>query len=95
MIDELATVGDEAEARPSADADGEPRKRRRRGRRGGRRNRREGEDGVEKAPSPAGEDGLTPAQAEAVGDELLAQAEVAEAKIEAEPAAAPINEETS
>ncbi|PPJ40778.1 hypothetical protein, partial [Pseudoxanthomonas sp. KAs_5_3] len=58
---------EENPGRPSGEAagDDEPRKRRRRGRRGGRRNRRDGEDGV-RAPSPAGEDGLTEAQTEAV-----------------------------
>lgn len=76
--------GDEEEnpARPSGEgqAEGEPRKRRRRGRRGGRRNRRDGEEGVEKAPSPAGEDGLTVAETTAVAEELLAQDEIAAAE---------------
>ena len=70
---------DENSARPSSEAgDGEPRKRRRRGRRGGRRNRREFEDG-DKAPSPAGTEDLTPADVEAVADELLAQEAIAAA----------------
>ncbi|MDB5473041.1 MAG: ribonuclease, partial [Devosia sp.] len=73
---------DEASVRPqsesAADADG--RKRRRRGRRGGRRNRREGEEAVvETAPSPAGEEGLSPEASDVVADELLAQDAVAPA----------------
>ena len=70
---------DENAARPSGEArsDEEPRKRRRRGRRGGRRNRRDGDEGAEKAPSPAGEDGLSPAEAEAVAETLLAQDQIA------------------
>ncbi|WP_375451038.1 ribonuclease E/G [uncultured Devosia sp.] len=64
---------DENVARPTdTSAEGE-RKRRRRGRRGGRRNRREDMEGGDKAPSPAGEDGLEPAEAEAVAEVLLAQ----------------------
>ncbi|MDB5529165.1 MAG: rne [Devosia sp.] len=76
--DESEDDGDEEEnsARPTdaaeTAAEGE-RKRRRRGRRGGRRNRRDELDGVEKAPSPAGETGLAPDQAEAVAEVLLAQ----------------------
>jgi ribonuclease E len=77
---------DENSARPSGETQGdeEPRKRRRRGRRGGRRNRRDGDEGVEKAPSPAGEDGLTVAETSAVAGELLAQDEI----VAAEPAVA-------
>jgi ribonuclease E len=70
---------EENSARPSdsaaTTAEGE-RKRRRRGRRGGRRNRRDELDGGEKAPSPAGETGLSPVQAEAVAEVLLAQDEI-------------------
>ena len=75
---------DENGARPSGEANGddEPRKRRRRGRRGGRRNRRDGEEGT-RAPSPAGEDGLSEVQAEVVAETLLAQ----DAIVAAEPAA--------
>ncbi len=81
--------GDEEEnsARPSGEARGdeEPRKRRRRGRRGGRRNRRDGdENGAEKAPSPAGDVGLTVSETSAVAGELLAQDEI----VAAEPAVA-------
>jgi ribonuclease E len=81
--------GDEEEnsARPSGEGQGddEPRKRRRRGRRGGRRNRRDGEEGgVEKAPSPAGEDGLTVAETSRVAEDLLAQDQI----VAAEPAIA-------
>jgi ribonuclease E len=81
--------GDDAEnpARPSGESQGdeEPRKRRRRGRRGGRRNRRDGdENGVEKAPSPAGDVGLTVSETSAVVGELLAQDEI----VAAEPAIA-------
>ncbi|MET3897022.1 ribonuclease E [Devosia sp. UYZn731] len=76
--DESEEEGDEDEnsARPDdaadAAAEGE-RKRRRRGRRGGRRNRRDELDGAERAPSPAGETGLAPDQAETVAEVLLAQ----------------------
>ncbi|MEO8683879.1 MAG: ribonuclease E/G, partial [Devosia sp.] len=70
---------EENSARPTdadaATAEGE-RKRRRRGRRGGRRNRRDELEGGEKAPSPAGETGLSPVQAEAVAEVLLAQDEI-------------------
>jgi ribonuclease E len=73
--------GDETSPRPTGEgqSDGETRKRRRRGRRGGRRNRREGEEGAERAPSPVGEDGLTPAAASEVAEALLAQDEVTSA----------------
>ncbi|MCR6637174.1 ribonuclease E/G [Devosia sp.] len=68
----------EGEDAPTADADGETRRRRRRGRRGGRRNRRdqEGEvaaDGGEAAAPAAGD-----AEQVAVVEAVLAQAEVAE-----------------
>ncbi|WP_332701691.1 Rne/Rng family ribonuclease [Devosia sp.] len=77
---------DENAARPSSDAgsDDEPRKRRRRGRRGGRRNRRDGEDGIERASSPAGEDGLSATEVETAAESLPVQDEIATA----EPAAA-------
>ncbi|MDB5615743.1 MAG: rne [Devosia sp.] len=81
--DEADEEGDEENpARPSGEDAGndETRKRRRRGRRGGRRNRRDGEDGV-RVPSPAGEDGLTEAQTDAVASNLLAQ----DAIVAAEP----------
>jgi len=69
--------GDENDARPEAAGDDEPRKRRRRGRRGGRRNRRDGEgENGERAPSPAGDAGLTPAEANVVAETLLAQDEI-------------------
>jgi ribonuclease E len=82
---------DDVSARPNGDAlsDDEPRKRRRRGRRGGRRNRRDGEEGTERAPVPASQEGLTPAETEAVAETLLAQDEIAAAETEpAEPAPA-------
>ncbi|HEY0032189.1 MAG TPA: ribonuclease E/G, partial [Devosia sp.] len=61
-------------------ADAEGRKRRRRGRRGGRRNRRDGEEGfVDKSPAPSDVAPLSPAVAEFVADELLAQEAVAAA----------------
>ncbi|SEQ39500.1 RNAse E [Devosia sp. YR412] len=82
---------EENPGRPSGEAagDDEPRKRRRRGRRGGRRNRRDGEDGV-RAPSPAGEDGLTEAQTEAVASDLLAQDAIQAAEPAIAEAAAPV-----
>ena len=68
----------EGEDAPTADADGETRRRRRRGRRGGRRNRRdqEGEVAAEggEAAAPAAGD----AEQVAVVEAVLAQAEVAE-----------------
>ena len=74
---------DENSARPSDEAavSDETRKRRRRGRRGGRRNRRDGEENGVRAPSPAGEGGLTEAQTDAVASDLLAQ----DAIVAAEP----------
>ena len=79
--------GEENTARPEGAGDDEPRKRRRRGRRGGRRNRRDGEgENGERAPSPAGDAGLTPAEANVVAETLLAQDEiVATAEAPAQP----------
>ncbi|CAN7265356.1 Rne/Rng family ribonuclease [Devosia sp. LjRoot3] len=78
--EDSADEGGEAEGEeaPTADADGETRRRRRRGRRGGRRNRRdqEGEVAAEggEAAAPAAGD----AEQVAVVEAVLAQAEVAE-----------------
>jgi len=81
--DESEGEDEDNPARPTGEDDGEPRKRRRRGRRGGRRNRRD-DEGVEKAPSSAGDAELTTAETSEVAEELLAQPEI----IAAEPALA-------
>jgi ribonuclease E len=67
---------EENPARPSGETTGdeEPRKRRRRGRRGGRRNRRDEAENGERLP--AGEDDLTPREAEVVAATLLVQDEI-------------------